>query len=978
VAVRRGEFFLAEQGLEQIPSDQWRLTTFGGLSIRSTGGAEPSAAATRRQSLALLAFIAAANSGLGVSRDRLCAVFWPESDSERARNALKQAIFALRRDLKQPDLVVGSGELRLNPTVICSDVADFNAALAAKDLDRAAGIYAGSFLEGVHLRAEQEFERWAETERSRLAELADMAMRSTARAALTRNDIESAVRWWRRVVALNPLDATATLDLLRSLELRGDKSGAAQHARVYSSLVRQELGTDPDPRVEQFVKKLSEPSVTPGPNVASSSSTPRSRPPAESPQTNLTAASAIPTSIAGAAASPHRLTAGRTVAAAASLVVLALIVWYARRPSTTRIELQPTSSTVFIAPFNVDASDSSLAFLHDGMIDLLRSAFSGDSLSPRVVETAAGATHVVRGEVVHTRGDVFLDANVYDAHAGRIIGKATASGSVDSLPHLVDQLAAQLIAIQAGERSVTADVLSGTPLAAVKEYLAGRIAFRRGAYENAVLHQKLALLTDSTFALAAIELGRTAGWLGDDGSRRWAYERAWSNRKKLGPLDRALVVATLGPNYPKGSTRGEWLTAWERVAELRPDEPDGWYEAGDLLFHNPWLGTASDREGVARAKAFFLRAVERAPDYMPALQHLLQLAAHEGDTAMVRRILTAIDKYQPGLELRSYLQWRGALALGDSALTRKTWGRLQSGNLLGLQWLAMTSEEDGVALDEADAALRVRLRRASTDQERTDAAMALHALALNRGRLAEVAEALETLGATRLGAATARDIRVLDVLYGGVPGNGAASQAIAEMQREAALDPSTVSDPEGWATDRCVLGHWYLAHGGNADVDAQAAKLKRHASEFPNALWSDGARTCAQLLEAFVAVRTHAKDSPALLRSLEKALSSGAFMTSRLMWDVTAVASARLFEEGGDLASAEQAARRRNWYYRWPHYLATQLYELGRIAQQRGDTATAGDSYRHYLSLRAASDSSFKPEVARVSAAYRAIRPVAR
>jgi tetratricopeptide (TPR) repeat protein len=525
-----------------------------------------------------------------------------------------------------------------------------------------------------------------------------------------------------------------------------------------------------------------------------------------------------------------------------------------------------------------------------------------------------------------------------------------------------------------GEEGVTPDILSGTPLPAVKAYLAGRASFRKGAYEDAVVHQKLALLTDSTFTLAAIELGRISGWVGDDAARRWAYERAWANRKKLRPLDLAVVTATLGPHYPKGSTRAEWLAAWERVAELRPEEPDGWYEAGDLIFHNPWLGTASDRDGLTRAKSFFTRAVDRAPDYMPALQHLLQLSAHDGDTATVRRVLLAANRFHPDLQLNTYLQWRGALALGDSSTVRRAWARFQPANLLGLQWLAMTSEEDGVALDEAGSALEARLRRSSTDQERVDAVLALHALALNRGETRQASAALETLESTRLGSAKARDIRVLDVLYGGVPMNSVAASAVREMETQTA-PVATEAEREQWSVDQCILGHWYLARRENAKAEEQATRLKKLASTHSNELWSDGATTCALLLATSVAVNEKKPIAPAMLQSLEKDLSTGAYMTSRLLWDITVLASARVFENAGDLPSAEQAARRRNWYYRWPHYLAVQLYELGRIAQLRGDTATARDSYGHYLQLRSESDSVFRPQVERVRSAYAALTP---
>jgi len=77
-----------------------QLKTFGGLSMQES--ATPShGAAARRKTLALLALLAAADKN-GLSRDKLVAYLWPESDAAHGRNLLKQACFALRRDLHEP------------------------------------------------------------------------------------------------------------------------------------------------------------------------------------------------------------------------------------------------------------------------------------------------------------------------------------------------------------------------------------------------------------------------------------------------------------------------------------------------------------------------------------------------------------------------------------------------------------------------------------------------------------------------------------------------------------------------------------------------------------------------------------------------------------------------------------------------------------------------------------------------------------
>src|SRR5437867_3877169 len=125
------------------------LKTCGGLSVE-VDGAPGTGAAQRRKTLALLALLAGAGSR-GMSRDKLIAFLWPDSDAEHGRNLLKQACFALRRDLHTPELFLGTLELRLNPAVITCDVQTFEDALDRGHPAQAIALYAGRFLDGFYL-----------------------------------------------------------------------------------------------------------------------------------------------------------------------------------------------------------------------------------------------------------------------------------------------------------------------------------------------------------------------------------------------------------------------------------------------------------------------------------------------------------------------------------------------------------------------------------------------------------------------------------------------------------------------------------------------------------------------------------------------------------------------------------------------------------------------------------------------------------
>src|SRR5439155_1743863 len=160
----------------------------------------------RSSQLLLSTTPASAQAAVHPKRLMACS-FWSESDAEHARHALTQSLSALRRELGSDNLFLGSADLSLNPAVIESDVAALETALARAELERAAALYVGPFLDGIHLdhaHASAEFERWVEAERSRLAGLIANALERLAVAATELREHRRAVEWWRRLAALDP------------------------------------------------------------------------------------------------------------------------------------------------------------------------------------------------------------------------------------------------------------------------------------------------------------------------------------------------------------------------------------------------------------------------------------------------------------------------------------------------------------------------------------------------------------------------------------------------------------------------------------------------------------------------------------------------------------------------------------------------------------------------------------------------------
>ena len=235
-------------------TDMLRLRTFGGLTL-ARGEEDLTGAATQRRRLAILTLLAVSRDA-GMSRDKLQAYLWPDSDAERARHVLNQLLYAQRRHVGPGNLFSGRKTLRLNREVIWTDVGFFDDALDRGLREEALEVYRGPFLDGFFLGEVAEFDRWVETHRERLSRRAIDAAKGLARQALAADDHHQAATWWQRATDLDPLDASVMLGLVKALADGGDRPGAIRRAQKYQDTLQAEIGVAPDPELAAFVKGL--------------------------------------------------------------------------------------------------------------------------------------------------------------------------------------------------------------------------------------------------------------------------------------------------------------------------------------------------------------------------------------------------------------------------------------------------------------------------------------------------------------------------------------------------------------------------------------------------------------------------------------------------------------------------------------------------------------------------------------------------
>src|SRR2546423_14173617 len=140
----------------------------GSVELRDSQGREIDAVLRRPKLLALLGYLTIARPWGFQRRDTLVALLWPELDHAHARNALNQAVHALRQALGREVLRArGEEEVGTKEEGISCDVREFETELEAGQAEQAVELYSRCLINGFHATEVPEFERWLDEGRGR-------------------------------------------------------------------------------------------------------------------------------------------------------------------------------------------------------------------------------------------------------------------------------------------------------------------------------------------------------------------------------------------------------------------------------------------------------------------------------------------------------------------------------------------------------------------------------------------------------------------------------------------------------------------------------------------------------------------------------------------------------------------------------------------------------------------------------------------
>jgi DNA-binding SARP family transcriptional activator len=579
----------------------------------------------RPKLVALLAYLTLARPNGFHHRDTLLGIFWPELSQRRARHALSQTLYMLRRSLGEGVVITrGDEEVGLDQERFWNDAEAFETALEAGDRIEALELYGGELLNGFYVSGCVEFERWLEGERDRLRGLAVTAAVELADERVASDNGVGALHWLRQALQWEPDSETIIQHLMEHLRRLGDRPGAIREFQSFERRLAEELELEPSAETVALAEAIREEQA----RVEGMAPTPFSEiddvhPPAET-------GSGLPhVPVAHQRGFSWRWAAVAVV----SVIAVGGLLWFFG-PTSAPAERDPRR--VVVAGFANRTGDPALEPIGRltgeritqelSRTGLVRVVFAGLGPSPaptdgeeaddvlswaHTVTAETGAGTLVMGSYSQRADSIVFEARLLDLVSGELLGgldevRGPIEDPVETVEDLRQQVVGSLATHLDRRLASWADAASQPPsFEAYRMYASGLDLYFNREYDKAVLLFHEAAAADPTFTsplVWAVLAHHKAAWM-----TVWTYgganleleipdaaeaamKRLHGERERLAPWDVAML------DYLNARSKGDVVgsyRAMRRVVEITP-KSEWLYELAitALLLRRP--GEAAD------------------------------------------------------------------------------------------------------------------------------------------------------------------------------------------------------------------------------------------------------------------------------------------------------------------------------------------------------------------------------------------------
>lgn len=620
--------------------------------------------ATQRRRVALLALLAASPSRT-LSRDRLVGLIWPERDSTQARKLLSEALYVVRRELGEEVVDTSNGDqVTLSAEAMDCDLWAFAAALERGALSVAVDLSEAPFLDGVYLDEAEEFDRWLEGERRRIAQERERALLSLASSAERDDRWLDASRAWQQLLHDDPYSGRFVLGAANALAEAGERPAALQLLTTFEERLQRELEVAPEPEVVELAERLR---AERAPNIVRHRTASPTRPVSAILPDVRPVIGKIPTPSVELPAPPRGagapiLSTSRAARWPLFLGVLGVVValaasvlWYQARPDSDSVFESRRLAVLYFRDGSTEGDLGSIAdLLTESVIEQLAGspAFEVIPVSGvrQVRDGSIGVDSVARrfrvasvvDGAVHRRGEnLVVRVRLIDSKSGAVVWSSGLERSVYELFALEEEVARE---IAIGVRQRLGREVRLTELQRESSNVrAWRLVARgsreredatkladRGLESDSAAAERGLQRADSLFRQAAIE---DPNWV------RPVVERAWTTLEAIRWMERPQQIVALDQALARVDSLPEQQR--ERASVLEVASAVRWLRV-------KWMPPPLDSAELKRTIADLERAVDAEPELARAWASLSNIYWIRGDVERAeqagRRALAA-DAY---------------------------------------------------------------------------------------------------------------------------------------------------------------------------------------------------------------------------------------------------------------------------------------------------------------------------------------------
>ncbi len=248
-----------------------KIFCFGGLKIYRD---DQPITTLLKKTQAFLAYLAVENK-TKMSRDKLCAMFWPDSGELQAKYNLRYTLWVLRTGLGFPEgpkyefVISYRDECQFNTEAnYWLDTEEFEKKIILAHnleiddnarigyLTEAVNLYQGDFLDGFFIKRSWEFENWQRIQRERFFLKYTAAVTNLADLLIAKKEYQEALALYNKSLLIAPVQEEFHQGLIRLYLLMGERTKALEQYERCREVLKREMRISPGAETQELRRSI--------------------------------------------------------------------------------------------------------------------------------------------------------------------------------------------------------------------------------------------------------------------------------------------------------------------------------------------------------------------------------------------------------------------------------------------------------------------------------------------------------------------------------------------------------------------------------------------------------------------------------------------------------------------------------------------------------------------------------------------------